>query len=87
MKKVLLLPMMLMGVALSFTSCGDNDDPGKDPDVVTYDFKNLPADSGAKPTEDQSDLKPMFTTTSRLFIAITVPSTTSWSFTLFKEPS
>ena len=53
MKKVLLLPMMLMGVALSFTSCGDNDDPGKDPDVVTYDFKNLPADSGAKPTEDQ----------------------------------
>ena len=46
MKKVLLLPMMLMGVALSFTSCGDNDDPGKDPDVVTYDFKNLPADSG-----------------------------------------
>ena len=38
MKKVLLLPMMLMGVALSFTSCGDNDDPGKDPDVVTYDF-------------------------------------------------
>ena len=33
MKKVLLLPMMLMGVALSFTSCGDNDDPGKDPDV------------------------------------------------------
>ena len=53
MKKVLLLPMMLMGVALSFTSCGDNDDPGKAPDVVTYDFKNLPADSGAKPTEDQ----------------------------------
>ena len=53
MKKVLLLPMMLMGVALSFTSCGDNDDPGKDPDVVTYDFKNLPADSGTKPTEDQ----------------------------------
>ena len=35
MKKVLLLPMMLMGVALSFTSCGDNDDPGKDPDVMT----------------------------------------------------
>ena len=31
MKKVLLLPMMLMGVALSFTSCGDDDDPGKDP--------------------------------------------------------
>ena len=53
MKKVLLLPMMLMGVALSFTSCGDDDDPGKDPDVVTYDFKNLPADSGTKPTEDQ----------------------------------
>ena len=51
MKKVLLLPMMLMGVALSFTSCGDDDDPGKDPDVVTYDFKNLPADSGTKPTE------------------------------------
>ena len=53
MKKVLLLPMMLMGVALSFTSCGDDDDPGKGPDVVTYDFKNLPADSGTKPTEDQ----------------------------------
>ena len=53
MKKVLLLPMMLMGVALSFTSCGDDDDPGKDPDVVTYDFKNLPADSGTKQTEDQ----------------------------------
>ena len=38
MRKVLLLPMMLMGVALSFTSCGDDDDPGKDPDVVTYDL-------------------------------------------------
>lgn len=31
MKKVLLLPMMLMGVALSFTSCGDNDDPARTP--------------------------------------------------------
>ena len=54
MKKVLLLPMMLMGVALSFTSCGDDDDPGKDPDVVTYDFKNLPADSGYE-TNRRSD--------------------------------
>ena len=45
--------MMLWVWALSFTSCGDDDDPGKDPDVVTYDFKNLPADSGTKPTEDQ----------------------------------
>ena len=30
MKKVLLLPMMLMGVALSFTSCGDDGDPYND---------------------------------------------------------
>ena len=34
MKKVLLLPMMLMGVALSFTSCGDDDDPGKDLSLI-----------------------------------------------------
>lgn len=54
MKKVLLLPMMLMGVALSFTSCGDDDDPGKGPDVVTYDFKNLPAGFGYK-TNRRSD--------------------------------
>ena len=30
MKKVLLLPMMLMGVALSFTSCGTMMISGKD---------------------------------------------------------
>ena len=49
MKKVLLLPMMLMGVALSFTSCGDDDDPGKDPDVVTYDLSLIHISEPTRP--------------------------------------
>lgn len=52
MKKVLLLPMMLMGVALSFSSCGD-DDPDIIPENPTWSFDNLPNDSGTKPTAEQ----------------------------------
>ena len=58
MKKVLLLPMVLMGMTLSFSSCGDDDenvkpvDPQK-PTEVVYDFKNLPADNDVKLSDEQ----------------------------------
>ena len=50
MKKSTLFPLLLMGVSLSFFSCGD-DDP--DNNVQGWTFDLLPNDTGTKPTEAQ----------------------------------
>ncbi|WP_297903519.1 imelysin family protein [uncultured Parabacteroides sp.] len=46
MKKVLLWPMMLMGLTLSFSSCGDDDPINNEEEKTEYSFENLPANTG-----------------------------------------
>ena len=44
MKTKFMLPAMMLGLALGFAACGDNDDPT--PVVENYTFDNLPVNSG-----------------------------------------
>lgn len=60
MKKILVLPMMLMGLSFGFTACDNNDDPviGKPEGEITFDALSdfsHPSYTGNKPTAEQMD--------------------------------
>ena len=58
MKKVLLFPMMMMGLTLSFSACSDNNDPDIPTPTEEVTFEALadfshPSYTGNRPTEEQ----------------------------------